>query len=310
MRRSRDRFDFGAAGVAVLSCEGSCSTACRPEAFRERYSAVERVLDVLGLGGERVTLVSTDSAERLASRLNAFTEDVLGLPPHVLCQGLPVPGQMHQYRTAGLLAGMSRRIGIGDALSVEHDGLPFGQPEFEASACSLCGLCADACPTAAPKYSENSESASLEFTARDCVGCWLCSDACPEGALRIARRLDGPSLAGDPIVLESAKLRRCRQCGSGHASDAMVSNVLSRLGSRAPAALAAYCPDCRMTAALRARSLGSAPGGEDWMTDSNDRRSGILVEWPAFKEGRHAGRVDPLQSWPKCLAYLPRSPIR
>jgi len=244
-------FDFGAAGVAVLSCEGSCSTACRPEAFRKRYSAVERVLDVLGLGDERLTLVSTDSVKRLASRLNAFAEDVLGLPPHVLCQELPVPGQMHQYRTAGLLAGMSRRIGIGDALSVEHDGLPFGQAEFDADACSLCGLCSDPCPTGALNYSQDSSSSRLEFTARDCVGCRLCSDACPEGALRIVRRLEESSLTDDPIVLKSAHLCRCRQCGRGYASDAMVSNVLSRLGSRAPAALAAYCPDCRMTAALR-----------------------------------------------------------
>ena len=243
-------FDLGAAGVAVLHCGGSCGSACRSRAFRERFSAVERVLDVLGLGSERLTLVSAGSVERLASGLTAFAAHVLGLPPDALCHELPVPAQVHGYRIGGLLAGISRRTRLGDAWSLEHEGLPFGQAEFEVDACSLCGLCADACPTDALSYSEDSASSRLEFTARDCVGCRLCSNACPEEALKIACRLEESSLGGDPIVLKSADLRRCQQCGRGYAPEAMVSRVLSQLAERASAVNAAYCPDCRMTAAL------------------------------------------------------------
>jgi len=243
-------FGLGALGVAVLSCDGGCSTSCEPESFCARFSAVQQVLASLGLGSERLTLINGGSARRVTSSLATFAERILSLPPHVLSQGLPVPGQAYRYRTGGLLAGMSRRMGIGGALSVEHDGLPFGQSEFEASACSLCGLCSDSCPTGAMKYSEGSESASLEFTARDCTGCRLCSDACPEGALRIVRRLDGLSLAGDPIVLKSAELCRCQQCGQGYAPEALVSRVRSSLGQRASAVDLRYCPDCRMLVAI------------------------------------------------------------
>jgi len=241
-------FDLGAAGVAVLSCDGACSSACHPQAFREAFSAIERVLDALGLGSERLALVTADSARRLVSSLDAFAAHILGHPPHVLCQGLPVPGRAHQYRTAGLVAGMWQRAGIGDALSVQHDGLPFGQPEFDAQACSLCGLCADACPTDALKYCEDSTTSRLEFTARDCVGCRLCSDACPENALKIIRSLEESSLRDEPIVLKAADLRRCQRCGRGYAPEAMVSRVLSGLGERASALNLAHCPDCRMLA--------------------------------------------------------------
>lgn len=242
--------DLGAAGVAVLHCGGGCGPACQPKAFSERFSAIERVLGVLGLKSGRLTLVSADFAERLASGLAAFAEEVLRLPPHVLCQGPPVPGHLHQCRTTGLLAGVSRRIGIGDVLTVEHEGLPFGQPEFEADACSLCGLCAEACPTNALRYSEDSTASRLRFSANGCIGCRLCSNACPEGALKIARRLQGSSLEGAPVVLKSADLRRCRQCGRGYAPEAMVSRVLSSLGERASAVNLWYCPDCRMTTAM------------------------------------------------------------
>lgn len=243
-------FDLGAAGVAVVSCGGTCGPACQPRAFSERFSAIERVLVALDLESKRLTLVSADSAERLAYRLTVFAEEALALPPHVLCQGPRVPGPAHQRPAAGLLAGVSRRIGIVDALTLEHEGLPFGQPEFDADACSLCGLCAEACPTKALRYSEDSTAARLEFSAKDCNGCRLCSDACSEGALKIARRLEGASLGAAPVALKSAGLRRCRHCGRGYAPEAMISRIMSSLGERASALNLEYCPDCRMTAAM------------------------------------------------------------
>lgn len=243
-------FDLGAAGVAILSCGGACASACRLEAAHKCFSAAESVLDALGVERERLTVFSTESCARFASGLTSFAEEALRLPPHPLRQGTPVSAQIHQYRTAGLFADISRRIGIADALSVAHEGLPFGQAEFDAGACSLCGLCSNACPTGALAYSEDSTSGRLEFTPRDCVGCRLCSRACPEGALNIVRMFDESSLRDGPATLKSADLCRCQLCGRGYAPEALVSRVLSSLGQRASAVDLRYCPDCRMLVAM------------------------------------------------------------
>ena len=145
-------------------------------------------------------------------------------------------------------------------MSVQHDSLPFGQPVFKSNACSLCGLCADSCPTGALRYEESNQEANLLFRTADCTGCGLCSNACPEAAPVIARRLEESSLRDDTVVLKSADLRRCRRCGEGYAPEAMVSRVLSSLGERAPAVNFGYCPDCRMPAAMGS-NCGSPEGG-------------------------------------------------
>ena len=145
-------------------------------------------------------------------------------------------------------------------MSVQHEGLSFGQTEFDPDACSLCGICADACPTGALRYEESNQEANLLFRTADCTGCGLCSNACPEAALVIARRLEESSLRDDAVVLKSADLRRCRRCGEGYAPEAMVSRVLSSLGERAPAVNFGYCPDCRMPAAM-GKNCGSPEGG-------------------------------------------------
>lgn len=211
-------FDLGAAGAAVLHCGGRCGAACEPQALHERFSALGPVLDILGIGSGRLTTVEARSAGRLASALTAFAETVLRLPPHALCGEPSVPGHVHQYRTARLLAAICGRLGMGEPVTLEHTGLPFGQARVDEDRCSLCGLCAARCPTGALSYEERGREATLRFAAADCAGCDLCVAACPERALEIVRQLREPEPEAAPVVLKSAGLRRCRRCGREYAA--------------------------------------------------------------------------------------------
>lgn len=244
-------FDLGAAGVALVHCEGECGRACHSSLFGQRLEGLQAILDALGLAACRLAAIPASSPRRLANSLAAFTARLSAMGPPPL-SGPPLSGPSSDQRltTAHLIAALWRKAGTATAHPVAHEGLPFGQPQLDETACSLCRLCADACPTAALRYTETPAAAVLEFVASPCTGCRLCSRACPENALSIHRRLTPGLLSDSPSTLKTSAVRSCPKCRRPYATDAIVTRVLARLGPRAATLDTSYCPDCRMTAAL------------------------------------------------------------
>ena len=238
--------DRGASGAAVLACGAACRHGCSPDPVAHRFSALGRLLDACGLGKARLAVVAEDSADGLVAELNALAEKVSSLPRQVSVER-PCDQDARAGRLPALLLSLCQRLGVSEELSLADEGLPFGQVRVDESRCSLCGLCADRCPTGALRYEESSQEANLLFRAADCTGCGLCTAACPEDCLRVERRLDLASLSGGARTLKADALSRCRQCGRPYAPRAMLRRVAAQL--REPSLrLTGRCPDCRMVA--------------------------------------------------------------
>lgn len=82
------------------------------------------------------------------------------------------------------------------------------------SACTVCEVCAQRCPTGALRLGEDSSGKAISYDADLCTNCTLCAVICPHDAVQ-ARAFKVEDLVGrarlDLVRLETAA---CRQCGT------------------------------------------------------------------------------------------------
>jgi len=113
-------------------------------------------------------------------------------------------------------------------------------PAVRAEACTLCGFCAQVCPTRALVVRETTTETGLLLTPNACVGCGKCKRVCDFGALRLEAN---PSDSTAPILLRTAPRAVCPGCGQPTISRAELEAVAARLGQW-PRWLD-YCLECR-----------------------------------------------------------------
>ncbi len=91
-----------------------------------------------------------------------------------------------------------------------------------SGACTACGSCARACPTAALKLSHNVEKTRyrLAFSPQACVACEACLHVCaPEAIEANAAPTFGQVFGSpEPLVLSEGDVSRCTQCKTYFAS--------------------------------------------------------------------------------------------
>jgi nitrate reductase assembly molybdenum cofactor insertion protein NarJ/Pyruvate/2-oxoacid:ferredoxin oxidoreductase delta subunit len=121
-------------------------------------------------------------------------------------------------------------------LSTVHRPLPAIPNPDE---CTLCGFCAQVCPTHALKVMQNAQENYLALTVAACKGCGKCESICDFHALKMSL----PMLnADETLILRRSPHALCEKCGKPIASQAEMDYIARQVGD---APWQHLCLDCR-----------------------------------------------------------------
>ena len=119
--------------------------------------------------------------------------------------------------------------------------------------CTLCGVCAKACPTRALSLEEQGVLRKLVFRHENCTLCRSCVEACPETAIAV-QSIFSPEHYGRTIVVVEAEMARCKICGRPLEPKKMVEKIARRLKEcRVPEEVIEkvyMCDKCKLKATL------------------------------------------------------------
>jgi ferredoxin len=117
---------------------------------------------------------------------------------------------------------------------------PLGLPQVnQVEQCSLCGFCAQVCPTGALSMVEDARSTRLTLYPDLCTHCQKCVRTCEEGLLK----MNGHPEEVQIMTLKWSERAACPKCGSPTISQAELAAVINLLGEH-PLWLD-YCLECR-----------------------------------------------------------------
>lgn len=139
----------------------------------------------------------------------------------------------------------------GTRIRFTHAGSSLGVVSINAEACTLCGQCAQTCPTGAIAASYEGETVALSFAAASCTNCKQCTIACPEikrGAISVVGQVDVESLTSGRHTINEGTVLLCESCGKPIAPSSMMQRIGDLLGDGfddTMSYLTRRCMDCR-----------------------------------------------------------------
>jgi ferredoxin len=233
---------LGAAVVGVLPCHSNGCPSDKSARVQEHVTVAQQLFWLLGETDERVMTLSTDGAG-----LAAALQELPALEPLQSTARLPDNPLSHGSRSSVLLS-LAGNCEADSLPTLDHPAAAFGVVEVN-DGCTLCGVCAAACPTQALLLEESSTTSTLTFDSTACVGCEQCLPACPEdGVINVRRVIELRRLAEGRSELRRDTYLRCESCGKPIAATAMSRRVAAMLGDEHAGTvnvITRYCIDCR-----------------------------------------------------------------
>jgi ferredoxin len=234
---------LGAGAVGMVHC-GSCCRSGEQDRLRQRVSYCQRLLRKAWSMPELVSLLSVDD-----HRLTSYLRDDAQFPGFDF-QPMSEPAFAYRQRT-DVVVDIAAADGAGVDWSFEHPASPFAMINA-TEGCTLCGSCADTCPTGALKMFDDRESeTALTFDSRSCVACEQCLPVCPEqSVLSLTHITDLAWLSTGRTTLHRDTIHRCERCGKPITSTKVMNRIAELLGDDHAATMnivSRYCVDCRGT---------------------------------------------------------------
>ncbi|MEK7440857.1 MAG: 4Fe-4S binding protein, partial [Chloroflexota bacterium] len=109
--------------------------------------------------------------------------------------------------------------------------------------CTLCGFCAQVCPTHALLIRETQNETTLVLKEAACIRCGKCERICETQALTMQPAVKDFNSSSGLIALRQSSRVECRGCGEPMVSQAEFNFVTAQIGH--PTWLD-YCLDCRV----------------------------------------------------------------
>jgi ferredoxin len=119
---------------------------------------------------------------------------------------------------------------------------------LDESACSMCEVCAQRCPSDALRIDQSGETLRLVYRPAICIGCEVddsCQAQCPEDAILLGERRH-PQDEAEELVLMQSELLHCSYCGAAFAPSRKLDS-LSKKRQSGQALIRDLCPLCRRT---------------------------------------------------------------
>ncbi len=213
--------------------------------LRASLAQLEALLEGLGYGAERLTVLATDDPD---------------LVEETLWRAAPVAPLAHR----DLLAMGGKRSLLRLVLERLHElapapaavvplpeGAPLGRVVVDVEGCTLCHSCVGACPTGA--LAADPDRPMLRFKEEACVQCGLCKNTCPEKVIRLEARACFEPSAREFITLKEEEPARCVRCGKPFGTKSSIERIVQKLAGthwmfKTPDQIERLrmCEDCRV----------------------------------------------------------------